>query len=148
MCKHFSILQNISGRLPPMQLLKAILSVVKFLRDYGILIVLLWIFVLTVVQVYVLGIGATPQLPPEGYELQRLEAKLQWHRGTKKEAFTLEVAKDDPTFSKLELERQVTGTSHLMRDLEPGRTYYWRLVRDDETSATRSFKTSKYAITF
>ena len=131
-----------------MKLLKAISSVWRFLRDYGIPIVLLGIFVLTVVQVYVFGVGATPQLPPEGYELQRLEAKLQWHRGNKDGAFTLEVAEDDPTFSELKLERQVTGTSHVMRDLEPGRIYYWRLVRDDEISATRSFKTSKYAITF
>ncbi len=128
-----------------MRTLRIIPSMWRFLRDYGILIVLLGIFVLTVAQVYVFGVGATPQLPPEGYELQRLEAKLQWHRGNKKGAFTLEVA-DDPSFTDLVLERQVTGTSHVMRDLKPGQTYYWRLVRDDETSAVRSFKTSNYAM--
>ena len=131
-----------------MQPLKAISRVLNFLRDYGILVILLGIFVMTVAQVYVFGVGSAAQLPPEGYELQQLEAKLQWHRGNREGAFTLEVAKDDPTFSELVLERQVTGTTQMMRDLEPGRTYYWRLVRDDEISATHSFKTSKYAINF
>jgi hypothetical protein len=131
-----------------MRLLGTISYVWKFLRDFAILIILLGIFASTVLEVYVFGVGATPQLPPEGYELQELEAKLQWHRGNKEGAFTLQVAVDDPTFSELLLERQVSGTTHFMRDLEPGRTYYWRLLRDDEVSATRTFKTSAYAIDF
>ena len=131
-----------------MRMLEIISALWKFLRDYTLPLVLLGIFVTTLLQVYVFGVGPTPQQPPEGYELQRLEAKLTWHKGNREGATTLEIAKDDPTFQTLFVERQVSGTSHSLRDLEPGHTYYWRLKRDDEYTRTCSFKTSKHAIDF
>jgi hypothetical protein len=120
----------------------------KFVRDYGVILTLLTIFVVTVVQVYITGVGPTPQQPPEGYEVQRLEASLQWHKGNKGGAMTLEVSKDDPTFGELFVERQVSGTRHSVLNLEPGHTYYWRLKQDEAYSDTRSFKTSIHAIKF
>ena len=131
-----------------MRLRGIIFAFLKFVRDYTLPLVLLGIFATTILQVYVLGVGPTPQQPPEGYELQRLEARLEWHKGNRDGAVTLEVAEDDPTFETLFMERQVSGTKHTMHNVTPGHTYYWRLKRNDTYSRVCSFKTSKHAIKF
>ena len=131
-----------------MRLFGYISSVWKFLRDYALPLLLLGIFVTTLVEVYFTGVGPTPQQPPEGHELQRLEAKLTWHKGNRDGAMTLEVSVDDPAFKERFVDRQISGTSHTLRNLKPGHTYYWRLKRDDDYTRTRSFRTSEHAITF
>jgi hypothetical protein len=132
-----------------MRLLGIIVRLWNFARDYAILLVLLGAFLWTLVEVYGLGVGPTPQLPPQGYVVENLEAKLQWHNGTRPAGFTLQISQDDPNFSnKLFLEREVSGTTFSVNDLESGHTYYWRLKRADILSATASFKTAPYAINF
>ncbi len=121
----------------------------NFLRDYAVLLILSTIFLSTVIEVYVIGTGPTPQLPPEGYVHEHLEARLQWHNGNRPTGYTLQVSEDDPSFTdKLFLEREVTGTTFMLNDITPGHTYYWRLKRDKIISKTASFKTAPNAITF
>ena len=121
----------------------------NFTRDYAVLLVLLGIFVATVIEVYGIGSGPTPQLPPEGYLIENLEARLQWHNGNRPTGYTLQVSQDDPSFTeKLFLEREVTGTTFTLNEITPGHIYFWRLKKDNFLSKTASFKTAPYAITF
>ena len=132
-----------------MRFLGLMVRIWNFARDYAILLVLSAIFLTTVVQVYILGVGPTPQLPPEGYLVQHLDAKLQWHNGNLPTGYTLEVSEDDPGFgAPLFLERKVNGTTFNLNDIEPGHVYFWRLKRDNFVSKTASFKTAPYAINF
>ncbi len=140
-----------------------------FLRNYTIPVVLLGVFVQTVVQTYITGIAPVPQQPPLGYVVEENQAKLQWHRGTTQGPWELQVTDDkDPEFTrkvfKLDdkdktpvrkdpkdgwyVTRSVSGTTHMLSNLEPGKTYYWRLVRGNDSSSTYNFKISEHAIAF
>lgn len=121
----------------------------NFTRDYAVLLILSGAFLWTIVEVYGLGTGPTPQLPPEGYVVENLEAKLQWHNGNRPAGYTLQVSEDDPQFSQeLFLEKEVNGKNFTLNDISAGHTYYWRLKRDKLVSKTASFKTAPYAINF
>lgn len=121
----------------------------NFTRDYLVLSLLSAAFLWTIVEVYGFGTGPTPQLPPEGYLVENLEAKLQWHNGNRPTGYTLQVSEDDAGFTQqLFLEREVSGTTFTLNDISPGHTYFWRLKRDKLVSKTASFKTAPYAITF
>ena len=121
----------------------------NFVRDYAVLLLLAGAFVWTLIQVYGIGYGPIPQLPPEGYLIENLEAKLQWHNGNRPVGCTLEISEDDPSFSgKLFLEKEVTGHTYTVNNIEPGHIYYWRLKKDNLVSAAASFKTATYAIKF
>jgi hypothetical protein len=124
-----------------------IVRIWNFLRLYLVALVLLGIFVWTVLEVYVLGVGPTPQQPPPGFVEQRLNTRLQWHRGNREESMTLEVAKD-PGFKDKIVDRQASGTVHNLNNLEPGQTYYWRLIQGETPSRTYSFRTSEDAVAF
>ncbi len=133
-----------------MRVIGIILRIWNFARDYLIVLTLIAVFGWTVIEVYGLGVGPMIQLPPEGYVIENLEAKLQWNNGNREPGYTLQVSKDDPSFQgTLFFDRQVAGTSQNLNDLEPGHIYYWRLVsKDNRTSRTASFKTAPYAINF
>jgi hypothetical protein len=119
-----------------------------FVRNYAIPMALLGVFIQTVVQSYITGIAPVPQEPPMGYVLGRNETKLEWHRSTVEGAWELQVSMDDPEFKDPFVTREVTGTSHMLNNLEPGHTFYWRLIRGDDSSSIDYFKTSKDAIAF
>lgn len=132
-----------------MRLLGITVRLWNFVRDYAVLLILCAVFLWTIVEVYALGTGPTPQLPPDGYVIENLKAKLKWHNGNRPPGYTLEISQDDPDFSgELFLEQEVSGTSFKVNNIEPGHTYYWRLKRDDLVSSTLSFKTAPYAIKF
>jgi hypothetical protein len=122
----------------------------NFTRDYLILVTLLSLFIWTIIEVYGFGVGPMIQLPPEGYLIENLEARLQWHNGNRPQGYTLQISEDDPSFQgKFFLEKAVTGTTYNINDLEPGHTYYWRLTsKDNRVSKTASFKTAPNAINF
>jgi predicted PurR-regulated permease PerM len=120
----------------------------EFLRNYLVAFLLIGTFGWTMLEVYVTGTAPVPQQPPEGYTTERLTATLQWNKGSREGDIHLQVSVDDPTFEEPMLDLEVRGTTHNLSKLEPGRTYYWRLVREDESSAIATFKTSKYAVSF
>ncbi len=120
----------------------------RFLRTYLVALALIFTLAFAFFEVYVTGVGPVPQQPPEGYTIERTNATLQWNKGTKKGPINLQVSMDDPKFKAPILEREVKNTSHAMNKLEPGHTYYWRLVQNDKPSPVATFKTSAYAIAF
>jgi len=71
-----------------------------FVRLYLVALTLLGIFVWTVIEVYVLGVGPTPQQPPPGFVEERLETRLQWHKGNIPAPIQLQVSKDDADFTE------------------------------------------------
>jgi hypothetical protein len=42
----------------------------------------------------------------------------------------------------------VSGNTHRINNLEPGHTYFWRLVQGGKPSSTYSFKTASHAVAF
>lgn len=119
-----------------------------FARKYLVALFMLGAFGAAMFEVYVTGTGPVPQQPPEGYAIEELTATLRWDNGTRGGPVTLEVSVDDPGFAKPLLSRETASGSYALRDLEPGRTYYWRLVQAGRSSPVASFKTSPYAVTF
>ena len=120
----------------------------EFIRLYLVSLILIAIFTWTIVEVYLLGVGPAPQQPPPGFVEERLEARLQWHKGNLKEKTKLEVSVDNADFEELFVDKDVTGNTHLINKLEPGHTYYWRLVQGGEPSSVYTFKTSPHAVAF
>ncbi len=120
----------------------------NFARSYLVTIVLLAILVWTVVQVYMLGVGPTPQQPPPGFVEDRLNTRLQWHQGNIDQPITVQVSKGDPEFKEPFYDKELTGTTLNVTDLEPGTTYYWRLLQGGKSSSTQFFKTSPNAVAF
>jgi hypothetical protein len=133
-----------------MRVIGIIVRLWNFARDYLILLALLSAFIWTIIEVYGLGVGPMIQLPPEGYVVENLEARLQWNNGNRPQDHTLQISEDDPTFQgKLFSEKQVTGTTQNISDLQAGHTYYWRLKsKDNRVGRTASFKTAPNAINF
>lgn len=129
-----------------MQRLAPIIRLWGFLRSYGVAVAILIAFFSSFFGVYLFGTGPVPQQPPEGYEVEREQVVFQWNRGTRKEPIRLQVSKDDPTFSKPVLDKEVPSKTHVMKNLENGHTYYWRLLQGNKPSPRASFKTSANAI--
>jgi phosphodiesterase/alkaline phosphatase D-like protein len=117
-----------------------------FARSYGVAIALVVVFFTSFVGVYAFGTGPVPQQPPEGYEVEREQVTFQWNRGTRKAPIRLQVSRDDPSFSNPVLDLKVQGKTQVMRNLENGHIYYWRLMQGDKPSPVATFKTSANAI--
>ncbi len=123
-----------------------LIAAARWLRRYLVALALIGTLAAAMIQVYTTGVGPRPQQPPEGYVVERDRASLQWDKGTIERPIELQVSIDDPEFGNPAVERKTSGTSHSLRDLEPGSTYYWRLVQDGEPSRTASFSVSKYNV--
>jgi hypothetical protein len=119
-----------------------------FIRNFAIPLLLLGVFAQTVIQSYITGIAPVPQEPPLGYELERNETRLEWHKGTTEGKWELQVSMDDPEFKNPFVKKEVSGKSHMLNNLESNRTFFWRLVRGNDSSRIAYFKTSKHAIAF
>jgi predicted PurR-regulated permease PerM len=119
-----------------------------FARKYLVVLLLIGCFAFAMFQVYITGTPPVPQQPPQGYTLGRLQARLQWNKGTRPGAIQLQVSVDDPDFIEPLVDKKTTGSNHSMRNLLPGHTYYWRLVQEGKPGPVASFKTSPYAIKF
>jgi hypothetical protein len=120
----------------------------EFVRLYLASLTLIAIFAWAVIQVYLLGVGAVPQQPPPGFLEERLETRLQWHSGNTNKKIQIQVAVDDPDFEKPFIDKPVSGNTHYINNLEPGHTYYWRLVQEGEASSAYTFKTAPNAVAF
>lgn len=120
----------------------------EFVRSYSVAIALIVAFTQAFIEVYSQGTLPATQMPPEGYTVKRLNTTLQWNKGTRDEPITLQISMDTPDFSNPILERKIQGNTHTARNLEPGHTYYWRLVQDSGASSVASFVTSIYAVKY
>jgi hypothetical protein len=121
-------------------------SIALWLRKYTVTLLLIGTLLIALIKVHACGAGPVPQQPPEGHVTVKTRVSLSWNRGTRETPIMLQVAIDDPTFASPILEKKVSGTSHSLAKLESGKTYYWRLVQDDEPSPTASFEVSRYNV--
>ena len=120
----------------------------RFLWRYLATAALLGGLAAAMVGVALSGTGPVPQGPPEGYSVASGRVSLEWNKGTRKVPITLEVSVDDPTFSKPVVQKKVGGGSHLMAEILPGRTYYWRLVQGTDAGPTASFNVPSNYVDF
>ena len=130
-----------------MRAIQVSVKIWEFIRAYAVAILLIAALAAAFFEVYVLGTGPVTQEPPEGYLNEVTNVTLQWNRGTRKKPIKLQIAVDDPSFAKPLFDREMSGTTHTMNELEPGHTYYWRLMQEDDPSPVATFKTSDNAIT-
>jgi len=121
---------------------KILMRLAIWLRKYLVALVLLTFFVWSMWGVYWHGTGPVPQQPPRGFEVVREQASLHWSKGTRAIPVSLQVSVDDPLFNDPEVDKVVTSTSHKMRNLKAGSTYYWRLVQGDTSSPVAHFRVS------
>lgn len=92
-------------------------------------------------------IGPRPQHPPPGYALARTQVQLQWSAGNRGGDIRVQVS-TDAAFGELLVDEVPPRNTRDLKDLEPGRTYYWRLVQRDRTSSIASFEVSPIALRF
>lgn len=119
-----------------------------FVRTCGVAGCLVGGLVWSFVSVALLGAGPTPQLPPEGYVVERGRVDLQWHRGTRPGAIRLQVAGKSGDFTRPIVDREEPGTTLSLKGLEPGRAYRWRLVQNGAASRVASFEISASHVDF
>jgi hypothetical protein len=122
------------------------LHIGRWLRRYGILMLLLGILAADLIAVALSGMGPRPQLPPNGYVEERGAVTLQWNRGNIEKPITLQVS-TTKSFDALVEETTVSGTTHTYnREMQRGQTYFWRLMQDGVPSATAHFVISTHHV--
>jgi hypothetical protein len=124
-----------------------IARVLGWLRAYLVALLLVVGLGLSVALTGLGQIGPQPQHPPQGYVLSRHKAQLQWSRGEREGEIRLQVA-TGARFEELLVDRTVPRDTYRLQDLEPGKTYYWRLVQGDRVSRTARFAVSPEAVRF
>ena len=122
--------------------LKILLRFGIWLRKYLVALLLIFGFLFSMGNLYVNGSGPVPQLPPRNLEVLRKTVQLHWNQGTREGDIRLQIAMDDATFADPMVDKTVRGKSYTMRDLMPGKIYYWRLVQNDAPSPASFFRTS------
>ena len=121
----------------------------RTLRSYAVTVAALGCIASAFVEVHTTGIGPVPQHPPDNLEIAQNRVLLQWNRGSSAEVpIELEVSMDDPSFASPILKRAAKGKTYTMTDIEPGHTYYWRLVQKGMPSPVGRFRTSPLAVEF
>lgn len=119
-----------------------------WMRNYLVAILLVSMVFFSFIKVAVIGTGPTPQGPPMNYSLHKTQIELEWHKGTREGEIRLQVSVDEPNFEELMIDKVVGGTTHSLNDLEPGRTFYWRLVQNEKPSRVARFSTAPNAVKF
>ncbi len=125
-----------------------IVGLMVWCRSYLIALVLIGVLALSFWEVLINGTGPMPQHPPVGHIVLRNSNQLQWSMGTRKEPIRLLISIDDPDFKKPLMDRTVKREMISLPNLEPGRTYYWKLVQGDSDSPTSKFHVSSTALRF
>lgn len=120
----------------------------ELIRTYVVMIALITALGYAFVEVWTVGTGPVPQQPLDGLLIEKATVELGWKKGTRSGDLTLQVSIDDPNFGELTVEKKSAGSAYTLNELEPGRTYYWRLVQNGAPSPTAFFKTSTNAVQF
>jgi len=125
-----------------------IVSFMLWCRSYLIALTLIAVLALSFWEVLINGTGPMPQHPTVGHVVPRNTTDLQWSMGTRKEPIRLLISIDDPDFTNPFMDRTVKRKSINLPNLEPGRTYYWKLVQGDSDSPISRFHVSSTALRF
>jgi hypothetical protein len=122
---------------------------VRFLRSYLLALALVGALALTFLKSFTGGFGPVPQHPPEGITIVRDSEQLQWSPGARRGPIRLQVSANSPTFSgELFVDQKVKSTRHVLSNLAPGTTYFWRLVQNNESSHVSKFHVAKGAVRY
>lgn len=92
-------------------------------------------------------IGPRPQHPPPGYVLARTQVQLQWSTGNRSGEIRVQVS-TDAAFDELVVDDVISRNTRDLKDLKPGRTYYWRLVQRGRIGSVASFEVSPAALRY
>lgn len=87
------------------------------------------------------------QHPPPGYVLARDRAQLQWSAGTRDGEVRVQLS-TSPDFDELLVDEVAPRNTRQLRNLEPGTTYYWRLVQGDSDGDVAWFEVSPTAVRY
>ena len=116
------------------------------IRGYLAAVLLIGYLSVILISTAISGAPPLPQFPPEGYVVERDMALLRWNKGTREGQVDLQISIDDPDFEKDVQTVKKVRTSHSLRNLKNGSTYYWRLVQNESASPVASFKVSKHNV--
>lgn len=121
--------------------------ILNFVRAYLSAFLLIGCLAIASISTIISGTGPIPQYPPEQYVVERDLAVLRWNKGTREGQIDLEVSINDSTFSNdnVKVIKKVNST-HSLRKLKNGTTYYWRLKQKGKYSRVASFRVSKYNV--
>ena len=122
--------------------------IVAWLRVYLIPVCLFCVVLVSVIETVTSSVDPMPQHPPHGLNLVRDHVQLQWSKGNGAGELRLQVAVDDSTFSTMIVDKAVVKNTHRLKELEPGRTYYWRLVKGGEPGFVSVFTISANALRY
>lgn len=122
--------------------------IAAWLRVYLIPVCLFCVVLVSVIETVTSSVDPMPQHPPHGLNLVRDHVQLQWSKGNGEGELRLQVAIDDLTFSTMIVDEAVVKNTHRLKKLEPGRTYYWRLVKGGEPGFVSVFTISANALRY
>jgi len=119
----------------------------RWARIYLVALLLVGGLALSFARTLANDIGPRPQHPPPGYVLARARAQLQWSPGNRDGEIRVQVS-TDPGFGELFVDEVPKRSVRELGELEPGATYYWRLVQGDHVSDVARFQVSPTAVRF
>lgn len=126
-----------------------LIRLVRFARVYLVALSLVGVLALTFFRALAGGSGPVLQHPPEGISIVRNSEQLQWSMGRWQGAVRVQVAAGEPKFSgKLFVDKKVNSTKHLVGNLKPGTTYYWRISQNGKSSRVSKFHVAKDAVAY
>jgi hypothetical protein len=124
-----------------------LIAIVHWVRRYLVATALVVLFAISVFKTVAGEVAPRPQHPPQGCSITRTRAQLQWSTGNQEGPIRLQVALDE-SFADPVVDKVVQRNVHDMRNLEPGKTYYWRVRRGDRSGPTASFSVAPNAQRF
>jgi hypothetical protein len=116
-------------------------------RVYLVAVLLLAALAASCVRTLTNAVEPRPQHPAPGYVLSRPSIQLQWSAGNRDGEIRLQLS-TDREFDALMIDEVVTRHTHALKNLEPGRTYYWRLVQGNRAGDVSWFEVSPTALRF
>ncbi|MBW2276933.1 MAG: hypothetical protein JRF63_05535 [Deltaproteobacteria bacterium] len=119
----------------------------RWIRAYFVASLLVGGLVVSCVRALNDDIEPRAQHPPPGYVLARTRAQLQWSAGTLDGEVRIQVS-TSPGFDELLIDEVAPRNTRELRNLEPGTTYYWRLIKGDHLSDVAWFEVSPTALKY
>jgi len=119
----------------------------RWMRAYLVALLLVGGLALSLARTVAGTVGPHAQHPPAGYVHQRTTTELQWSVGNRGGEVRVQLS-TSPGFEELLLDEVPRRPVRELRDLEPGRTYYWRLVQGGSVADVSSFVVAPTALRY
>jgi hypothetical protein len=126
-----------------------LLRVARWMRSYLVPAALIVLVAWVALKAFSGDVSPNPEFPPEGYDVVRDTIELEWSRSSEKEKTRLQVVIDDDSFDgKKVVDEDVYTKTYTLNQLEPGRTYFWRVIEKGKTSRSSSFRVAEDAVRY